>query len=224
MPENEDSIRHSRADSPDLVTDPEERARREARNSLRQVDTVEAMIESHWSPERPFRLRPSMILSLQRHALDGLSSFAGNYRPSSVEISKSLHTPPPAHLVPELVEGLCEYVNEQWENASALHLAAYVMWRLNWIHPFDDGNGRTARATAYLVLCVRLGTQLPSIGNQTVMDLIVATRRQYYQNLENADAVWKEKQSLSLEPLEKYIEGLLAKQLKTVLDHADGRT
>jgi len=56
------------------------------------------------------------------------------------------------------------------------------------------------------------------------MDLIVSTRKDYYQNLELADAAWKETQELSLEPLEKYLEGLLAKQLKTVLDHADGRT
>jgi hypothetical protein len=28
-------------------------------------------------------------------------------------------------------------------------LAAYGLWRLNWIHPFVEGNGRTARAVCY---------------------------------------------------------------------------
>ncbi|MBM3491605.1 MAG: Fic family protein, partial [Alphaproteobacteria bacterium] len=27
----------------------------------------------------------------------------------------------------------------------------------NWIHPFDDGNGRTARALCHFVMCVRMG-------------------------------------------------------------------
>jgi hypothetical protein len=35
-------------------------------------------------------------------------------------------------------------------DATAIHLAAYLMWRLNWIHPFADGNGRTARMTSYV--------------------------------------------------------------------------
>ena len=48
-------------------------------------------------------------------------------------------------MVAELVEDMCDYVNENWEAKSAIHLAAYIMWRLNWIHPFADGNGRLSR-------------------------------------------------------------------------------
>ena len=29
--------------------------------------------------------------------------------------------------------------------------AAYTLWRLNWIHPFDDGNERTARVLALII-------------------------------------------------------------------------
>jgi prophage maintenance system killer protein len=31
---------------------------------------------------------------------------------------------------------------------------------MNWIHPFIEGNGRTARAVAYYVFCVRDGALL----------------------------------------------------------------
>ncbi|HET9282483.1 MAG TPA: Fic family protein [Candidatus Angelobacter sp.] len=55
---------------------------------------------------------------------------------------------------------------------SAIHLAAYVIWRLNWIHPFADGNGRTSRALSYLVLCTRLGERLP--GTVTIPDQNIA--------------------------------------------------
>ena len=30
--------------------------------------------------------------------------------------------------------------NDNWDDSTPVHLASYVMWRLNWIHPFTDGN------------------------------------------------------------------------------------
>jgi Fic family protein len=81
-----------------------------------------------------------------------------------------------------MVEDLCDYVNGQWTTRTALHLAAYVMWRLNWIHPFTDGNGRTSRAASYLVLCLRLGYLLP--GRRTIPDQIAEDRTRYYKALE----------------------------------------
>jgi hypothetical protein len=40
-----------------------------------------------------------------------------------VEIEGSKHRPPGAHLVPELVEDLCDYVNEHWDTATSNHVA-----------------------------------------------------------------------------------------------------
>lgn len=107
-----------------------------------------------------FKLRSSQILSLHREALQGISSYAGNFRPGDVEIDGSRHDPVGAHLVPELVEDLCDYVNDNWNTASAVHLASYVMWRLNWIHPFADGNGRTSRILSFVVLSVKIGARI----------------------------------------------------------------
>ena len=56
---------------------------------------------------------------LHREALAGISSYAGNYRPAGVEIEGSKHQPPGAHLVPEFVEELCDYVNEHLEAATS---------------------------------------------------------------------------------------------------------
>src|SRR6266853_5258086 len=78
--------------------------------------------------------------------------------------------PPGAHMVPEEVEHMCDYVNDNWEKSSPVHLAAYALWKLNWIHPFTDGNGRTARAISYLLLCLRLGYRLP--GTNTIPEQI----------------------------------------------------
>lgn len=79
-------------------------------------------------------------------------------------------------------------MNDKWTVKSPIHLAAYVMWRLNWIHPFTDGNGRTSRALSYLVLCIRLKMLLP--GRTTIPEQIEKDRTPYYKALEAADEAW----------------------------------
>lgn len=211
--------RHSKALSAEIIHDPQERAKAEARNGLRQFDATIEIIDYFLDPERPFRLRPSQILHLQRIALEGISAYAGNYRPGDVEIKNSKHEPPPAHCVAALVEDMCDYVNEHWETASAVHLAAYVMWRLNWIHPFADGNGRTSRAVSYIVLSVRLDYRIP--GSRTIPLQISEDRRPYFDALDSADDEAAEGR-LDVSKMEQLIESLLAEQLYSVIEDARG--
>lgn len=211
--------RHSRALDAELITDEILKAQQEARNGLKQFDTVIEMVDYWLQPERAFRLRLSAILHLHRVALEGLSSYAGNFRPSAVSIRGSKHQPCGAHLVPSEAEVLCDYVNENWHKP-AIHLAAFVLWKLNWIHPFTDGNGRTSRALSYLVLCVRLGAHLP--GTNAIPEQIAADKRPYYQALEKADEA-DAKGVVDVSALEDYLSSLLAKQLVSVLESATGK-
>lgn len=194
----------------DLITDPDERAKTEARNSLRQFDHAMEMVEYWLHPERPFKLRPSAILRLQGIALEGISAYAGVYRPAGITIAGSKHEPAGAFLVPELVEELCDYVNKKWNTSSAVHLSAYIMWRLNWIHPFVDGNGRTSRTVSYLVLCAKLGCRLPGIN--TIPDQISANKSPYYAALEAADTAFTAG-NIDVSKLEELLGNMLAKQL-----------
>ena len=118
-----------------------------------------------------------------------------------------------AHLVPEEVERFCDYVNDHWAKKSAIHLAAYALWRLNWIHPFTDGNGRTARAVSYLILCVRLGDRLP--GRNTIPEQIAGDKGPYYRALEEADQAFKHGK-VDLSAMEGILSDLLARQLLSV--------
>src|ERR1700694_956716 len=204
--------RHSRALEVELISDPAERARQEARNGLRQFDEVIEQTEYWLHPERPFRLRPSTVLTLHRKALEGISASAGVWRPAGIAIVGSRHSPPEAYLVPELIEQMCEYVNDNWQKAP-VHLSAFVMWRMNWIHPFVDGNGRTARALSHLVLCVRLGSRLP--GTNTIPEQIAANKEPYYQALEAADTEWANKK-IDVGKMEELLEGLLGNQLTSI--------
>jgi Fic family protein len=210
--------RDSRALEPELITDPQAKAAAEARNGFRQYDAAIGAIQT--ALERgSFKLRPSLILSLQREALAGISSYAGNYRPGGVAIEGSKHQPVGAHLVPELVEDLCDYVNDQWER-TPIHLAAYVMWRLNWIHPFADGNGRTSRIVSYVVLSIRAGALLP--GTPTIPDQIVDNRKPYFDALDAADLADREGR-LDVSKMEELLASLLANQLAGFYRAAGGR-
>jgi Fic family protein len=119
--------------------------------------------------------------------------------------------------VAELLEQMCDYINENWAKSSPLHVAAYTLWRMNWIHPFVDGNGRTSRAVSYLVLCVRLGCVLP--GTQTIPEQISRNKDPYYKALEAADQA-NAAGKIDLTEMEKLLESLLAAQLVSVIDAA----
>jgi len=121
--------------------------------------------------------------------------------------------------VPSEVETLCDYVNENWQKP-AIHLAAFVLWKLNWIHPFTDGNGRTSRALSYLVLCVRLGVHLP--GTNAIPEQIAINKSPYYEALEKADVADSEG-CIDVSALEEYLSSLLAKQLLSVLESDTGK-
>ncbi len=213
--------RYSRPVAEPLITDKLERAHRESENGLRQIDFVLERIRRHTgtTPE-PFKLRPSLLLALNRAAIEGIEATAGAFRTGGMEIFGSNHQPPKGTEVPELIEELCDYVNDKWTTTSAAHLAAYVMWRINWIHPFDDGNGRTARAASYLVLSIKTGGVLP--GAKTIPERIVGAKNAYYYALEKADKAYKQNKSIDVSELEGIVVGALAAQLADVVMAASG--
>lgn len=219
MTGDERDRRDSRALEPELLSDPQAKAAAETRNGLRQYDAAVATIQTALD-RGTFKLRPSLILSLHREALAGISAYAGNYRPGGVAIEGSKHEPVAAHLVPEMVEDMCDYVNDHWDESTPIHLAAYLMWRLNWIHPFADGNGRTSRIISYVVLSVRAGALLP--GTPTIPDYIVDNRKPYFDALDAADLACRSG-SLDVSEMEKLLAALLAKQLASFYQAAGGK-
>ena len=221
---SDDEIRHSTPEEVTTIQGTEERARCEASNSLKQAARVSEIIWAAVDGERPFRLRPSTLLDLNRCAIEGLDAYAGNWRPGNVSITKSEHQPPAAHQVPEYIEELCDYVNENWDGRTGVHLSAFVMWRLNWIHPFTDGNGRTSRAASYVVLCVKEQVKLP--GTKSIPEQITENHRAaYYSAIEAADQKYKKSGFIEdiVEEMEYLIGSLLAEQLAHLHRSATGQ-
>ncbi len=166
------------------------------------------LIDEH--VDQYFRLRISILKDLNRAAVEGLMKEPGALRQEPMSIRGSGHTPPRCEEVQRHLEELCDYVNENWDKG-AFHLAAYVMWRLNWIHPFRDGNGRTSRAASYLVLCVRLGKSPP--GNVTVPQRIKKDMAPYYAALEAADEAWK-RHEVDVSQMAKLLDALVMEQVR----------
>jgi fido (protein-threonine AMPylation protein) len=194
-------------------------AQLEVDNGLLQIDLGIDVIKTFLEPDRPFALRPTLIQQLQKVAVDGIVPYPGEWRTAPAKITKSKHVSPDAHLVGFLVQEMCDYVNDNWHEKTAFHLAAYVMWKLNWIHPFADGNGRTSRVSSYIVLCTSLNTLLP--GSPTILEQIQDDRTTYFRALEHADAAAVAGQ-VNVSEMELALRNMLAKQLLSVIEQASG--
>lgn len=70
---------------------------------------------------------------------------AGRYRTENVIISGATHIPPESVIVPELMEKLIYRYDEWKEKYHPIVVAALLHAEFVKIHPFIDGNGRTAR-------------------------------------------------------------------------------
>jgi Fic family protein len=70
---------------------------------------------------------------------------AGSYRKENVLISGAKHKPPQHFIVKEQMEELVSLYNEKWNSLHPIERAAMLHGEFVKIHPFIDGNGRTAR-------------------------------------------------------------------------------
>lgn len=150
-----------------------------------------------------------MLWSLNAAAISNIAQFGGRFRQEPVLVGN--HIPPHFDRVPDLVDQFISLIHENWETLPYVTLLpAYALWRLNWIHPFIEGNGRTARAACYYLICLRLGGPLP--GKKTVPERIRENRQPYYEALQEADQHWVNGQ-FNVDALAEYLKDLLTAQL-----------
>ena len=150
-----------------------------------------------------------MLWGLNYSAVTNICQLGGRYREGPIYVGK--HIPPHFRTVSNHMDHMFSLVQENWDVLSSPNtLAAYVLWRLNWIHPFIEGNGRTARAACYYLICMRHGALLP--GKKIVPERIRENREPYYKALQAADAAWEEGH-FDVSELEKYLDTLLKAQL-----------
>lgn len=179
-------------------------------NLIRQYDLLTNCIEVGLM-QGPTALDKYTLWSLNHVAVANISQFGGRFRQEPIYVGN--HLPPYFREVPELMDRFISTIHENWFNWTATELAAYGLWRLNWIHPFIEGNGRTARATSYYLLCVRAGSLLS--GRRIVPERIRDSRSRYVDALHAADRAWEEG-NLDFSEMEGYLAELLEAQLRDV--------
>ncbi|MDQ2910088.1 MAG: Fic family protein [Actinomycetota bacterium] len=137
---------------------------------------------------------PANVRQFNLEVLDGLDHgdlHPGEIRRRSVVVGR--YRGAPWADCDHLVERLCEWLNgpdfepqgEEWKIPYALLRATVAHLYIAWIHPFDDGNGRTARLMELQIL---LAAGVPMPAAHLLSNHYNATRTEYYRQLEDASA------------------------------------
>ena len=179
----------------------------EISNGNRHYSFLESIVVASLAVGRPF-LSQHVIKALNFHAISCLHISPGEYRPCEVTVGG--YVPPVHYRVAALMDDFVNIANRQWERTDAVALAAFVLWRLNYIPPFINGNGRTARAACYFIVCVKSAGWLP--GDTILPQLLKSNREEYVQALKMADSTNAEG-LLDLNALHGLISRLLTEQL-----------
>ena len=119
----------------------------EAINHKAAIDFVEALAQGS-EPLTEHNIRQIHALVLK--GID--EEEAGRYRRGQVRISGSAYVPPEPSAVPGLMHDFGQWLNGEAQQLSPVERAALAHFRLVDIHPFVDGNGRSARLLMNLIL------------------------------------------------------------------------
>lgn len=126
------------------------------RNVLKFIDQISKQI----GPGSPYYFTLETVLEIHRITTERLlpDDQSGQFRTKQVVLRNTRtglisYTPPPAAEIPFLMEDLVAWINsEETKDLHPIVKAGIIHYELARIHPFIDGNGRTARATATLIM------------------------------------------------------------------------
>ncbi len=115
-------------------------------NDLQQVACCKFNLNSFLDFDYPANLSVSLLQDLHRRAFGHLYDWAGRWRTQVPNVGAYL--PPPATRVPQLLYELVDELRHRQTQLPDAHVAgllAFAHHRFVAIHPFVNGNDRTAR-------------------------------------------------------------------------------
>jgi Fic family protein len=160
------------------------------------------------------RLTTELVREFNGQVLQGLEVEdhvrPGEFRKVSVGVASYRGAPPED--CPHLVERLCEWLNNEFVTPRedlqfpyAIMKAILAHLYIAWIHPFADGNGRTARLIEFLVL-VQSGVPWPAA--HVLSNHYNETRARYYAELEKSSKAKDGVISFVTYAVEGFVDGL----------------
>ena len=153
----------------------------------RQADIICAFLRL---PAHERTISPGLLCTLHHAAMQETDVSSEMRCDDNERVTIGKHTPVVGPAVGQLAEAFCKLTDDAWHSWAAHDLAAFALWWVNHVHPFRDGNGRTARSVAFLILC-EAGVMASAPAQLHRFHLCfeeAATRREYVRGLSLADA------------------------------------
>jgi Fic family protein len=163
---------------------------------LENVISAIAKIEAEIHGGVPFEITPERLRDLNREVLADLEVedhvAPGEFRTKGIAVG-TVYKGAPAEDCEFLVQSMCDWLNSEAFNRGGgdpaedflygFLKAAIAHVYIAWIHPFGDGNGRTARLVEFGILAT---AGIPSVGAHLLSNHYNATRSNYYRQLARA--------------------------------------
>lgn len=147
----------------------------EATNHKEALDFLYDLVEHG----KKITISEHLIKSLHQLVTQNIEKeWAGQYRNAPVRITGTPHQPPNALDIPRLMNNLVRFIASGQKKMNHIELVAIAHHKFVHIHPFFDGNGRTARLLMN-VLLLHEGYPLAII--------LKNDRKRYYRVLQSAD-------------------------------------
>ncbi|MBK8814081.1 MAG: Fic family protein [Methylococcaceae bacterium] len=156
----------------------------EIANMEKAMTFIEEILDDDVAIDRAF------VFELHKLTVNNLSregdQTPGQFRKGNVQISGSNHIPPDALHVNDYMDELFCFINKREEPKYDLLKTALAHHRFCWIHPFNNGNGRSVRLLTYAML-IKQGFKVNTgrILNPTAV--FCSDRDKYYEMLSEGD-------------------------------------
>jgi len=144
-------------------------------NNLRAIEYISEFVDS--------KIDYKIIIELHRimTANTEAEQYSGDYRKGEVFVTDHVdgeiaHIPPDWQEVEPLMGELSDFINDETKFIHPIIKASMIHFMIGFIHPFKDGNGRTARALFYWYL-LKKGYAL--VKNISISRVILESRTQY---------------------------------------------
>lgn len=144
-------------------------------NNLRAIEYISEFLDTEIDFKILFELHKIMTANTEAE------KYSGEFRKSEVYVTDHVdgeiaHIPPDWQEVELLMAEICNFINEDQHFIHPIVKASIIHFLIGFIHPFGDGNGRTARALFYWYL-LKKGYTL--IRNISISRVILESRTQY---------------------------------------------
>jgi Fic family protein len=159
---------------------------KEVENILSAFNTIkDELMADHTRPLISVDLIKRFHAMVGKDIGEAFNASPGSFRRNNVVVGQ--YRPPSFERVEGLVKKLCDWLAKEFHYAAGQNFDETVIQAIvthiyiAWIHPFGDGNGRTARLLEFYLL-LRAG--VPVIASHILSNHYNETRNEYYRRLQ----------------------------------------